>query len=105
MKKVYLDHNSSTPVHPAVIEAMRPYWREVFGNASSTHQSGRQARKAIEDAREKTARVIGADPQEMIFTSGGTESDNLAVKGAVQTAGAVSRLRAMSPLYKKSQHA
>lgn len=82
MKKVYLDHNASTPVHPDVIEAMTPYWRDVFGNASSVHQFGQQARKAIEDAREKTARFIGANPQEIIFTSGGTESDNLAVKGA-----------------------
>ncbi len=82
MKRIYLDHNASTPVHPDVIKAMAPFWREVFGNASSVHRFGQQARKAIEDAREKVAGFIGGSSQEIFFTSGGTESDNLAVKGA-----------------------
>jgi len=81
MKRVYLDHNATTPTHPEVVKAILPYYKEVFGNASSVHQFGQQARKAIDEAREKIANFIGASPKEIVFTSGGTEANNLALKG------------------------
>ena len=81
MRRVYLDHNATTPTHPEVVKAMLPYYEEVFGNASSIHQFGQQARKAIDKAREKVADFIGAKPEEIVFTSGGTEADNFAIKG------------------------
>jgi cysteine desulfurase len=80
-RKIYLDHNATTPVHPAVLEAMLPYYKGVFGNASSIHSFGREAKVALEESREKVAKFLNADPLEIYFTSGGTESDNLAVKG------------------------
>ncbi len=83
MRKVYLDHNATTPTHPEVVKAILPYYKEVFGNASSVHQFGQQARKAIDEAREKIANFIGASPKEIVFTSGGTEANNLALKGVV----------------------
>ncbi|MFH1352816.1 MAG: cysteine desulfurase NifS [bacterium] len=82
MSKIYLDHNATTPVDPRVVKAMAPYFRRDFGNASSLHSFGRSARKAVEEAREKIAVFLGASPGEIVFTSGGTESDNFAVKGA-----------------------
>ncbi|MFC1522808.1 cysteine desulfurase NifS [Elusimicrobiota bacterium] len=82
MKKIYLDHNSSTPVRREVIEAMMPYFSEFYGNASNVHYAGQQARSAIEQSRKKVADFLGAGPKEIIFTSGGTESNNLAIKGA-----------------------
>ena len=86
MRKVYLDHNATTPLNPKVLEAMMPYLEEIHGNPSSVHAFGRAARKGIEDAREKVAALIGAkNPQEIVFTSGGTESDNFAIKGAVDS--------------------
>jgi len=84
MTSIYLDHNATTPVHPDVLEAMLPYFREEFGNPSSTHSKGRAARVQIDDARERVAELIGAQSQEIVFTSGGTESDNLAVLGAAR---------------------
>ncbi|HYA54471.1 MAG TPA: cysteine desulfurase family protein [Thermoplasmata archaeon] len=82
MPSVYLDYAASTPVDARVLEAMRPYFSEAAGNASSLHTPGRRAREAIDDARSKIARQIGASrPEEVIFTSGGTESNNLALKG------------------------
>ena len=81
MKKIYLDHNATTPVHSEVVKEMLPYYREIYGNASSFHQFGQQARKAVEEAREKVAGFIGAKSGEIIFTSGGTEADNFAIKG------------------------
>ena len=81
MRMIYLDHNATTPVHPEVMEAMRPYFTEKFGNASSIHQSGREAKSALEDARQKSAELLGCKPSELYFTSGGTESDNFAIKG------------------------
>jgi len=81
MRNIYLDHNATTPVHPEVLEAMLPYLKEKFGNASSIHSFGREAKVALEDAREKVAKLFNCAPSEIYFTSGGTESDNLAVKG------------------------
>ncbi|MBT9177213.1 MAG: Cysteine desulfurase IscS [Firmicutes bacterium] len=83
MRKVYLDHAATTPVHPEVIAAMLPYFHNYFGNPSSVHSFGRDARKVVDDAREKVAKAIGADPREVFFTSGGTESDNIAIQGGV----------------------
>jgi cysteine desulfurase len=83
MKKIYLDHNATTPVHADVLKAMLPYYKEEYGNASSLHSFGRQAREAVENARAAVARLIGpVEPVDIVFTSGGTESDNFAVKGA-----------------------
>lgn len=81
MKKVYLDHNATTPLRPEVLQAMLPYFSEKFGNASSIYGSGQEAKVALEEAREKVAEILGASPSEIFFTSGGTESDNLALKG------------------------
>lgn len=80
-RHAYLDNSASTRVHPSVMEAMLPYFSGCFGNASSLHAVGRAAREAVDQARAKIAGVLGAAPQEIIFTSGGTESNNLAVKG------------------------
>lgn len=79
---IYLDHNGTTPVAPKVAEAMWPYLTERFGNPSSTTPYGKQARDAVDLAREQVATLIGAHPDEIIFTSGGTESNNLAIRGA-----------------------
>jgi len=80
---VYLDYNATTPIDPAVLEAMLPYLREHFGNPSSQHAYGRRAHEPVERAREHAARSIGARPDEVVFTSGGTEATNHAIKGAV----------------------
>jgi cysteine desulfurase len=79
---VYLDHNATTPVAPAVLEAMLPYFTQQPGNASSRHEFGRAARRAIDEARQRVAHAVGAHPTEVIFTSGGSEANNLFVKGA-----------------------
>ena len=79
---VYLDHNATMPVHPAVLEAMLPWFSERFGNASSRHEYGRAARKAIDEARQRVAMAAGAHPTEVVFTSGGSEANNLFIKGA-----------------------
>ena len=79
---VYFDHNATTPLHPAVLEAMLPYLSEQFGNASSRHEYGRAARRAIDEARGRVAAAIGAHPTEVLFTSGGSEANNLFIKGA-----------------------
>lgn len=84
MKRIYLDHNATTPVEPAVVEAMLPYFSGDFGNASSIHTSGQRARAAVETAREQVATLLNAQPQEIVFTSGGTESDNHAIFGMAQ---------------------
>ena len=80
-RRVYLDHNASTPVHPEVLTAMLPYFEERFGNPSSIHAFGREAREGLEIAREQIAHFLRVGKDEIVFTSGGTESDNLAVKG------------------------
>ncbi len=81
MKRIYMDHNATTPLREEVLDAMMPYLREEFGNASSLHSYGMQARRAIEGAREQVATGLGAQPREIVFTGCGTESDNQAVKG------------------------
>lgn len=83
MHRVYLDNNATTPVLPEVFEAMRPFFAERFGNASSIHHHGQETRAAVEDAREAVAELLGCTASEIVFTSGGTESDNLAVAGWV----------------------
>ena len=83
MDSVYFDHASTTPVDEKVLEEILPYYKHQFGNANSAHQFGRATKVAIEDARELIAKLIGAEPSEIIFTSGGTESDNAAIKGVV----------------------
>src|SRR5438874_10064518 len=82
MDHVYLDHAATTPLSEAARAAMEPFLGDRFGNASSVHAPGREARKAVDEAREQIAAVIGARPDEVVFTSGGTEADNLALKGA-----------------------
>ncbi len=84
---IYLDHAATTPVRPEARAAMAPFFGDRFGNASSVHGAGRRARGALEDARERVAELIGAEPAEIVFTSGGTEADNLAVLGRWRTAG------------------
>jgi cysteine desulfurase len=83
MNRVYLDFNATTPVEPAVLDAMLPYFSAEFANAASIHTPGQRARAAVETAREQVAALIGARPQEIVFTSGGTESDNHAIFGVV----------------------
>jgi cysteine desulfurase len=81
MRRIYLDNNASTPVLPEVLEAMRPYFGEQFGNASSIHHHGQETRAAVERARDSVAALLGCRAQEIVFTSGGTEGDNLAISG------------------------
>lgn len=81
MKEIYMDYNATTPVDPRVAEAMLPYLREKFHNPSSIYSRAKEVKKAIEEAREKVARLIGAKPKEVIFTGGGSEADNHAIKG------------------------
>ncbi len=85
-KHIYLDHGASTPVHPKVIKAMLPFWSETYGNPSSHHDFGRRASRALESAREKVAALLNAQPEEIIFTSCGSESDNLALRGVLWNA-------------------
>lgn len=85
-RTVYLDYSATTPVDRRVIEAMLPYFTEMFGNTSSSHAYGRKAEDAVESAREMMARILNCSPGEIIFTSGGSESDNLAIRGAGWTA-------------------
>lgn len=86
MRRIYLDNNATTPLAPEVLEAMTPYLGEGFGNASSIHWYGQQAKAAVEEARESVARLLRAQPGEIVFTSGGTESDNTAILGAPEAA-------------------
>lgn len=84
---IYLDHAATTPVRPAVAEAMAPYLGDRFGNSSGSHDVSRRAKNALEEAREKAAGLIGAKPNEIVFTGGGTEADNLALKGVALAGG------------------
>ncbi|MGQ9693942.1 MAG: cysteine desulfurase NifS [Thermodesulfobacteriota bacterium] len=81
MRRVYLDHNATTPIHPEVYEAMKPFFQNQFGNSSSIHWAGHEVRKYLEEARAKVAELLHATPEEIIFTGCGTESDNMAIKG------------------------
>jgi cysteine desulfurase len=88
---IYLDHSATTPLRAEVLEAMLPYLTEHHGNASSLHASGRRARQGLDEARETIAAILGAKPREIVFTSGGSEADNLAIKGAAWAASAKGR--------------
>jgi cysteine desulfurase len=82
--RIYLDHNATTPVDPAAAEAMMRALKDLFGNASSVHYYGQQAKAAIDDARSAVAALIGGEPSEIVFTSGGTEADNFAIRGVAE---------------------
>jgi len=84
MRRVYLDNNATTPVLPEILQAMHPYFGEHFGNASSIHHHGQETRAAVEHARESVAQLVGCRSSEIVFTSGGTEGDNLAISGLVR---------------------
>jgi cysteine desulfurase len=81
---IYLDHNATTPILPEVVDAMLPYLREHFGNPSSGHVFGRRAHAAVERARGQVATLLGCNDGEVIFTSGGTEANNLAIRGVIE---------------------
>ena len=81
MHRIYLDHAATTPTHPEIVKAMLPYFTDIFGNPSSIYSCGQEAKAAMEEARAKVATFIGAHSEEIVFTSGGTEADNLAIKG------------------------
>ena len=81
MERIYLDHNATTPLDPRVLEAMLPVLRDGFGNPSSLHWYGQQARALLDEARAQVARLIGATPSEIVFTASGTEADNMALRG------------------------
>src|SRR5690242_8401586 len=85
MRHIYMDANATTPLLPEVFEAMRPFWIEHFGNASSIHQHGQHARAAVDQARESVGRLLHCRASEVVFTSGGTESDNLALFGVLSS--------------------
>jgi len=88
---IYLDHNATTPLLPSVVDAMLPYLREQYGNPSSDHALGHRARSAVDTAREQVAALISCHPDEIVFTSGGTESNNLAIRGVAQVAATTRR--------------
>jgi len=88
---IYLDHSATTPVDPRVVDAMTPYWTEMYGNPSSVYGLGRRSAAALEDARRTVARILNAQPTEIVFTSCGTESDNLAIRGTALAAAAKGR--------------
>ena len=85
MEPIYLDYNATTPLDPAVIEAMRPYLETHFGNPSSGHIYGVRTKKAVETARRQVAEMLGARVDEIVFTSGGSESNNLAIRGVARS--------------------
>src|SRR6516165_7068291 len=91
MRRAYLDNNATTPLAPEVFEAMKPYWLADYGNASSIQWYGQRAKAAMEEGREQVARLIGAQPKEVVFTAGGTESDNAAIFGVVGAASSASK--------------
>src|SRR3954452_8449009 len=83
-RRIYLDNSATTPVAPEVLDAMLPYLMEKFGNASSIHHFGQEAKAAVDKARHQVAELLNARPNEIVFTSGGTESNNLAIRGLAQ---------------------
>jgi cysteine desulfurase len=82
---IYLDHNATTPIASEVVEAMTPYWGEKYGNPSSSHSLGRLAKQGLEKARGEVAELVGCLPEEIVFTSGGTESNNMVIKGVAHS--------------------
>ena len=82
--RIYFDHNATTPVDPSVADAMMRVLREDYGNASSVHRLGQQAKSILDEARTAVCTLIGAEPSELVFTSGGTEADNFALRGAAE---------------------
>ena len=107
-RRIYLDYNATTPLRPEVLEVMIPYLKDHFGNPSSLHHFGQEAKRAMEDARESIAYIIRSNPSEIVFTGGGTAADNLAIKGVAREEidltvealrNIVDRLRTGSPLY------
>src|SRR3982075_72639 len=82
--RIYLDHNATTPVDPAVADAMARALTDLFGNPSSVHYYGQQAKASLDDARSAVGALVGAEPAEVVFTSGGTEADNFAIRGAAE---------------------
>src|SRR4029434_7987420 len=84
LRRIYLDNSATTPIAPEVVDAMLPYLKDKFGNASSIHFFGQEARAAVDKARHQVAALINARPAEIIFTSGGTESNNLAIRGLLE---------------------
>src|ERR1043166_7806743 len=83
-RRIYLDNSATTPIAPEVVDAMMPYLTEKFGNASSIHYYGQQAKAAVDKARHQVAELLNARPNEIVFTSGGTEANNLAIRGLAQ---------------------
>src|SRR5215510_7990249 len=83
-RTIYFDYNATTPLDPQVLEAMLPYFGEVYGNPSSVHHVGREARALLDEARDRASKVFGCKPSEVIFTSGGTEADNMAIFGTAR---------------------
>lgn len=100
LKSIYMDCQATTPTDPRVVEAMAPYWSECFGNASSQHPYGWQAQMAVDQARERTANLIGASKKQIVFTSGATESNNLALLGSAQRKGTEAHLIASAAEHK-----
>ena len=91
VQRIYLDHNATTPLHPAVVDRMTQTLREDYGNPSSVHHFGQRAKAVVDEARSAVAALLGADPQEIVFTSGGTESDNIAIRGVAEALDASGR--------------
>src|SRR5918993_1577478 len=91
MTRIYLDHNATTPPHPSVVDRMAAALRDQFGNPSSVHHFGQMAKASLDEARSAVATLIGADPSEIVFTSGGTESDNFAIRGVAEALEAAGR--------------
>ena len=104
MRRIYLDNNATTPMAPEVLESMKPYLAECYGNASSIHWFGQQAKAAIETAREQVATLIGARPNEVVFTSGGTESDNASIFGIVEAAQPVGQFEGKHLIISSIEH-
>ena len=104
MRRVYLDHNATTPVAPQVLDAMLPYFTAEYGNASSIHTFGQRARGAVEEARESVAALLGAHPAEVMFTSGGTESNNHAIFGIIGAASGKTKHVITSAVVGKARH-
>src|SRR5215204_4080178 len=84
LRRIYLDNSATTPIDPRVLDAMLPFLRDSFGNASSIHFCGQEARAAVDKARHQVAGLLNARPNEIVFTSGGTESNNLAIRGLLE---------------------